>query len=300
MKKQTHLFLVPAICLLATATLLSSCNLPVPAVSQAPLDSPTAAQQALSTATMAEQVLASPVATLAILTSTATPTLGPTAADCDLAKFIMDVNYPDNTVVKAGEAFTKTWRIQNLGSCTWDAKYKLVFMRGEQMDGPSPAEVVTTSVKPGDSVDLSAPLKAPSKNGTHWGVWQLYNGAGNPVKKADGTPQEMSVMIVIQDGTGGMVTKVQGWRYTYAGGKCSSNSQYDVWTSIFADGPVDASYVWSTTNGVLTVVSQSYSFADSGSQEVTTHISPPFANPANIRVSLTVNGNVLSSFTICP
>jgi hypothetical protein len=217
-----------------------------------------------------------------------------------LTKFVTDVTYPDDTVVKSGVAFTKTWKIQNTGSCTWDAKYKLVFIRGEQMDGPSPADVITTSVKPGDSVELSVPMKAPAKNGTHFGIWQLYDEAGKPVKMADGTPEELSVKIVIQDGTGGSVSKVRGWRYTYVNGKCSSNTQYDVWTSIYADGPVDANYVWSTTNGVLTVASQSYTFTNSGSQEVTTHINPPFADPANLKVTLTVNGSIQSSFTICP
>ena len=290
MKKRTRPFLVPEICLLIMGALLASCNLPVPAASQVAVNTPTAAQQGLSSPIATQQALASPTG----------QTVEPTAADCDQTQFIIDINYPDDTVVKAGEEFTKTWKIQNMGSCTWDANYKLVFVRGEQMDGPSPAEVITAAVKPGDSVELSIPFKAPPKNGTHWGIWQLYNGAGNPVKKADGTPQELSVQIVIQDGTGGRVTKVQGWRYTYSGVKCGSDVQYDVWTSIYTDGPVDASYVWSTTNGLLTVVSQSFTFTDSGSREVTTHIGPPFANPADIKVTLTVNGSVQSSFTICP
>jgi hypothetical protein len=290
MKKQPRPLLVPAICLLITGALLASCNLPGPASSQVVRDTPTATQQSLASPSASPQALSSPTAS----------TVEPPAADCDLARFVSDVTYPDDTVVKAGEAFIKTWKIQNMGSCTWDENYKLVFIRGEQMDGPSPADVVLAPVKPGDSVELSIPLKAPPENGTHWGIWQLHNGAGNPIKKADGTPQELSVQIVIQDGIGGRVTKVQGWRYTFVGAKCGANTQYDVWTSIYAGGPVEASYVWSTTNGLLTVVSQSLTFTGSGSQEVTTHIGPPYANPANIQVTLTVNGTVQSTFTICP
>ena len=294
MKKHPRPILVRVIHLLLTGVLLASCNLPGPATGQVVLNTPTAPIQSPASPS------ASPPPTASSTASSTASTVEPTAADCDLARFISDVTYPDDTVVKAGEEFVKTWKIQNMGSCTWEDGYKLVFIRGEQMEGPSPADVILAPVKPGESVELSVPLKAPAENGTHWGIWQLYNGTGDPVKKADGTPQELSVQIAIQDGIGGRVTKVQGWRYTFAGVECGANTQYDVWTSIYASGPVDASYVWSTTNGLLTVVSQSITFPGSGSQEVTTHIGPPYADPASIKVTLTVNGTVQSTFTICP
>ena len=292
MNKKIHLFFVPAICLLIASAFLVSCNIPTSAaVSQTAQDTPTVGQAPLATPTVTEQATASPTI------QTVAPT---TTGVCDRALYIADVTYPDNTVVPANEAFTKTWKIQNVGDCTWDANYKLVFNRGEQMDGPSPAAVITTPVKPGDTVELSIPLKASPKNGTHWGVWQLYNGAGKPVTMANGNPQELSIMIRIQDGTGGTVTQIRSWRYTFTGIKCSSDVQYDIWTSIYANGPVAVNFVWASTNGQLTVVSQSYTFTESGSQEVTTHLSPPFANPNNIKLTLTANSSIQSSFTICP
>ena len=36
----------------------------------------------------------------------------------DSAHFVSDVNYPDGTKVEAGVEFTKTWRLQNTGTCT--------------------------------------------------------------------------------------------------------------------------------------------------------------------------------------
>lgn len=128
----------------------------------------------------------------------------------------------------------------------------------------------------------------------------MYDGAEKPVKKGDGTSQELSLKIVIHNGTGGSVTRVWGWRYTFANGKCGSDTPWDVWTLIYIDGPVNANYGWSTIHGWSTVVSQSTTFTDSGSQEVTTHIGRSYADLSNIKVTHTSNGSVQSTFTIGP
>jgi len=226
------------------------------------------------------------------------PTFTP-VPDCDRVEFVSDVTYPDETGVKANEVITKTWRVKNIGSCTWDAAYKLVYIRGEQMNGTSPAEVISSSVAPGGEVELSIKLNMPEINGIHWGVWQIYNAAGQPVLKADGKPQELSILINVTNGRGGRVTAVRIWAYTFTGVKCTNNVQYDVSVNIVADGPIGVGYAWNVTNGALTVVSQNYVFGSAGSLQVTTHINPPFADPKNVQVTLTANG-VSSSYTICP
>jgi hypothetical protein len=230
--------------------------------------------------------------------ATPTPTTNP-AACSDAVTFVSDVTIPDNTVVGSGEAFTKTWKVKNAGNCTWDSAYKLVFIRGEQMGGTSPADVISSSVQPGNEMDLSVKLNAPSTNGSHWGVWQIYNDAGKPVLKADGKPQELSVVINITNGRGGNVVSVRGWSYTFTGTKCSNAVQYEITASINTDGPVNVKYTWSVTNGVLSVISQNYVFDSAGSLAVLTQINAPFADPKDVKVTLTANG-VSSSFTICP
>src|SRR5688572_33446410 len=55
-------------------------------------------------------------------TNTAIPTA---AAYCDWVAFIKDVTVPDGTQLSAGEVFTKTWRLQNRGTCTWTPDYML-------------------------------------------------------------------------------------------------------------------------------------------------------------------------------
>ena len=47
--------------------------------------------------------------------------------------FVKDVTIPDGTQLSAGEVFTKTWRLQNRGTCTWTPDYMLVYTSGDQM-----------------------------------------------------------------------------------------------------------------------------------------------------------------------
>jgi hypothetical protein len=85
---------------------------------------------------------------------------------------------PDGTKFNAGESFTKSWRLKNTGTCTWNSNYKLVFVDGNQMSGPNSVKL-NGYVKPGESVDILVDLKAPSKPGTYTGYWRLQAEDGN-------------------------------------------------------------------------------------------------------------------------
>lgn len=130
-----------------------------------------------------------PVDTTAAGVATNTPTLLPggvtaTPILCDALTFdpaTVDVNVPDNTPMQLGQQFVKTWRVQNNGSCTWGAGYKLVFSYGSQMSGvPQP---FTGVVGPGQEVELSVNFKAPTQAGTYFSAWQLSNAAAKPFPK---------------------------------------------------------------------------------------------------------------------
>ncbi|HSG45238.1 MAG TPA: NBR1-Ig-like domain-containing protein [Anaerolineales bacterium] len=96
---------------------------------------------------------------------------------CDAAAFITDVTYPDGSIVGRGNAFTKIWRIQNVGTCTWTTAYTLVFVSGEKF-GAKNAVSLPFSVEPGKTVDLSIQLTAPNQNGRYRGYWKLSNASG--------------------------------------------------------------------------------------------------------------------------
>jgi hypothetical protein len=100
-------------------------------------------------------------------------------ANCELdADYEEDVTVPDNTFLEPGERFVKTWRILNTGTCTWTSAYRLQFMGGAQMDGSDAVGVPEAS--PGESVEVSVELVAPSSRGAYRGDWQIHSGSGEP------------------------------------------------------------------------------------------------------------------------
>jgi hypothetical protein len=112
-------------------------------------------------------------------TATSTPVPTPIVVGCtDQAAFVSDVTIPDNTNLLPGQSFVKTWRLRNTGTCTWDSTYALVFVGGDQMGGAFSVPL-GRSVAPGQTVDLSVTLTAPTATGTFQGKWQLRNADGD-------------------------------------------------------------------------------------------------------------------------
>jgi hypothetical protein len=123
-----------------------------------------------------------PTATLVpsdTLVPTITPTVTKTPIPCNWAEFITDVTALDGTEFFLNTSFTKTWRIKNIGSCTWTSSYRLVFANGERMGAPDLVPFTGGDVPPGSTVDISVDLKTPAAEGTYQGNFRL--------KAADGT-----------------------------------------------------------------------------------------------------------------
>ncbi len=114
------------------------------------------------------------------LTPTATPfntppTLPPSG--CDRASFVADVTVRDGTPFAPGQAFTKTWRLKNAGTCTWTKDYALVFYGGEPMGAPTLVNL-PWPVAPGAMIDLTVNAVAPASPGQYRSDWVLRNASG--------------------------------------------------------------------------------------------------------------------------
>ncbi len=178
-------------------------------------------------------VTPSPTVTGTPPTATPTKSATPIPSSCDRAQFIADVTVPDGTTFQPNTTFSKTWRLKNVGSCTW-SNYSLMFDSGEKMGGPDSA-TIPTSVAPGQTVDITISLTAPSNGGTYRGYWKLKNSAGIPFGigsagtksfwveiKVTGTP--VTPVITVTPGTPVTpATAVPGTVYDFVANVCAAS-----------------------------------------------------------------------------
>jgi hypothetical protein len=96
---------------------------------------------------------------------------------CDNSAYVSDVTIPDGTIVTPGSSFTKTWGLQNTGTCNWTTSYSIVFVSGSAMSGVTTA--LAKEVVSGDTTNISIKLVAPTSAGTYTGYWRLQNASAS-------------------------------------------------------------------------------------------------------------------------
>jgi hypothetical protein len=167
--------------------------------------------QVIVTQTMSAMTQQAPTQTSVPLTATPLPPTStplPTATAvsyCDWVTFVKDVTISDGTKFIPGETFTKTWRLKNRGTCTWTPDYMLVFTSGDSMGGTT-ALRLPGNVAPGQTVDVSVTLTAPTKRGDYLGYWMLRNPSGVLFGYGDRANQPFYVDINVDDLPHGTVT----------------------------------------------------------------------------------------------
>jgi hypothetical protein len=117
--------------------------------------------------------------------ATNTPPTTGQAVSQDNGSFVADITIPDDTGAAPGVQFVKTWRIKNTGKSTWTSAYALVPIDGDHMGSPDSIPM-PTQVRPGETVDISVTLTAPTKPGSYKTFFRLRNASGQYFKM-DGT-----------------------------------------------------------------------------------------------------------------
>jgi hypothetical protein len=192
MKRRKHILFLPTLLAIIFIFALVACNLPAPQETAQNPAAPTLTSQAIEAIvqtrlaptetqplpaqpTVAETPTQSP---LPQATLTPTPTQTNSIEFCtDKATFKEDVTVSDGTLFSPGNQFTKIWRLQNVGTCTWTPQYKLAFFEGDRMGGPE--EVPFSGyVTPNKTVDLSVQLTAPQENGSYQASWMIRSADG--------------------------------------------------------------------------------------------------------------------------
>ena len=178
--------------ILILAVALSGCNMPLGSQPAQSTISVTQAYQtvesrltqaALSKSTETATPPPATTASATALPATATPpalqvTPSPTGI-CNQAVpgNPIDITVPDNTQMVAGASYTKTWRLQNTGTCTWAKGYVAAYFSGELM-GARSSVLLPNEVAPGQQVDISVDMVAPAAPGTYQGNWKLRTASG--------------------------------------------------------------------------------------------------------------------------
>lgn len=147
-------------------------------VATLPLTSETAAPAAPA------QVTPAPSATVVFTEASSAVVLltgePPVSIPCDLIVpgMPIDVTVPDGTKIRAGEPFSKTWRLVNAGSCTWTSEYAVVYFSGQPM-GAGDAQSFSSTIAPGQTVDITVDMVAPDQPGSYQGNWKLRSADGS-------------------------------------------------------------------------------------------------------------------------
>jgi hypothetical protein len=202
--------------LLCTTFLLVSCNLPsnttptpdakaiiteaaITVAAQLTLSAKLTPSLTPTTLLIPTDTLEAPKVTLEGPTPPPAPTNAPKATNGpattpDSASFVADVTVPDGTGATPGAVFEKTWRIKNSGTTTWSPAYALVWVDGEKMNSPE-SIAIPKEVRPGETVDISVKLTAPTKAGTFQTFFRLRNANGQ-FFKLDGSG-DLWVKIIV-------------------------------------------------------------------------------------------------------
>jgi hypothetical protein len=98
------------------------------------------------------------------------------ASRCNSAGFIADVTVPDGSFFHPGVGFVKIWRLKNTGTCTWTRAYSLAYVNGDPLGATS--SMIMPTVAPGQQVDVSLDMNAPTRPGHYRGYWKMKDARG--------------------------------------------------------------------------------------------------------------------------
>ncbi|MEN8240398.1 MAG: NBR1-Ig-like domain-containing protein [Chloroflexota bacterium] len=89
------------------------------------------------------------------------PPVPPTDTPCEPdSEFVADLNIPDGTLIAPGATFTKSWRIENDGTCTWDSTYtwEQIDSSGNKLLASVLVMPIASTVAPGGTLEITVTL----------------------------------------------------------------------------------------------------------------------------------------------
>ncbi len=255
----------------------------------------------------------------AIVQLPAGPTATPAAAACTNAAEYVSDDGQDGTTHAPNTAFTKTWTIKNIGTCTWDNRYLIYQVSGELMTQQPGYWLVSPekSVAPGQTVDVQIGMTSPPKNGTYRADWGLKDADGITIPIKGGTAENsFFVELSVSDGTEtGKVTAsaIDMSLEQGSGEACSADATYFVHAYISTDGPATIPYeigssagqisagYFEDANGKSDYITGELVFDKAETRQINLRFVGPYPYPSDITVMLrTAGGDWYNFKLLCP
>jgi hypothetical protein len=121
-----------------------------------------------------------PTQVIVVIESTPLPTILPTInpEECinDL-QFVEDLTVPDNMFATFGVPLDKQWRVENSGTCHWNANYRLRNIGGAALGAP--AEIALYPARAGTQATIQILFIAPFTEGVYESAWQAIDPNGS-------------------------------------------------------------------------------------------------------------------------
>ncbi len=94
--------------------------------------------------------------------------------------YVSDVTFPDGTMTLPRTTFTKSWYIQNTGTCDWTSKYSIVYISGNEVGVQNEFPIFPSEkiLKSGESAIVSVKLNAPEALNAYTTYWALKSPDG--------------------------------------------------------------------------------------------------------------------------
>jgi Ig-like domain from next to BRCA1 gene/WD40-like Beta Propeller Repeat len=230
-----------------------------------------------------------------------------TSSCTNSAKYISDDGL-DGTSYAPNTAFTKTWTIKNIGTCTWDSSYLVYQISGAYMTQQPGYLLVQQgqTVQPGQTVDISIGMTSPPDNGNYRSSWVLKNDDDQVIPLEGGAEgNSFFVDINVDDGTeDGAVTStaIDIVQEQGSGDACTANATYFVHAYISTNGPTSVSYEIGSSSGQISAgyfekngelspyISSTLDFTQAATKTINLRFVGPYPYPDDISVILRVNG----------
>lgn len=155
-----------------------------------------------------------------------------------------NVNVPNNTAMKGGSSFTKTWSLTNGGSASWGSDFKLVFVSGDSMNAVDVP--LGRTVNPGSSINVSANLIAPTAAGDHRANFMLVTDKGEKFGIGPNCDRPFYLMITTSGLFQVTAASVSADPSSYTG---ACPVTINLTASISANGVGTTTYVFRTSQG---------------------------------------------------